>query len=230
LRADAALTPAASDVPLLLKKLVSSKRVRACCACPTSAATCACCARASACAEGGAVRAGIGARSTDGGGGGAAAAAAASGTAQPLPQQQHVLGGEGAEYARRLRDEEAGVDAKAAAAAAAAAAAPLPPAPPSMPRAPPPAPAAPPSAQALARAQQAQVAALVGQAQQARTLRFDETSFFSSSSTMSDAAGISAASARKSPARAGAGKSVAEAVALAGSPSRFAATRSIDVW
>jgi len=157
-------------------------------------------------------------------------AAAASGTAQPLPQQQHVLGGEGAEYARRLRDEEAGVDAKAAAAAAAAAAAPLPPAPPSMPRAPPPAPAAPPSAQALARAQQAQVAALVGQAQQARTLRFDETSFFSSSSTMSDAAGISAASARKSPARAGAGKSVAEAVALAGSPSRFAATRSIDVW
>jgi hypothetical protein len=39
LRADAALTPAASDVPLLLKKLVSSKRrVRACCACPTSAA------------------------------------------------------------------------------------------------------------------------------------------------------------------------------------------------
>jgi hypothetical protein len=64
-------------------------------------------------------------------------------------------------------------------------------------------------------AQQAQIAALVGQAA-GRTLRFDETT--------------AAALARRSPARR-TGSSVADAVALAGSPSRFSASsRSLPVW
>ena len=76
----------------------------------------------------------------------------------------------------------------------------------------------------MAAAQQAHVAFLVSQAA-GRTLRFDETA-----ATSSLGATVAGATRRATPVRGQGATSVAEAVALAGSPTRFAATRSLPVW